>query len=97
MSTKIQTAGDSVCRETEKTSINFSLRDKLFILVVVAIALTTIPIITLASRRLSATGFKQGLMLVKDSAEIIEDNINAAYLGRHAANCMEYQYGRNST
>ena len=80
MSTKIQTAGDSVCRETEKTSINFSLRDKLFILVVVAIALTTIPIITLASRRLSDTGFKQGLMLLGNSVMLMEDNINAAYL-----------------
>ncbi len=80
MSTKIQTTGDSVCRKTEKSSLNFSLRGKLFAMVVASIALATIPIIMLASKRLADTGFKQGLMFMEDTTRIVEDNINAAYL-----------------
>ncbi|MBQ4492420.1 MAG: SpoIIE family protein phosphatase [Deltaproteobacteria bacterium] len=80
MSTKIQTTGDPFCRGMEKNSINFSLRGKLFAMVVAAIALATIPIIMLASKRLADTGFKQGLMFMEDTTRIVEDNINAAYL-----------------
>ncbi|MBR5705716.1 MAG: hypothetical protein IKX21_07100, partial [Deltaproteobacteria bacterium] len=80
MSTKNQTTENPVCPEAEKPSMSFSLRGKLFALVVAAIALTTIPIITLAYKRLADTGYKQGLMFMADTTRIVEDNINAAYL-----------------
>ncbi len=60
--------------------MNLSLRGKLIILVVVAIALSTIPIIGLATKRLAFTAYKHGLMIMEDTTQIVEDSINAAYL-----------------
>lgn len=80
MPSKMQIDEKVVRLETKKPSMNFSLRGKLFALVVAAIALTTIPIITLAYKRLADTGYKQGLMFMEDTTRILEDNINAAYL-----------------